>query len=289
MQLVNLIAQTKQPPEILGLIIGITLVLAAIVSGIKILQTWFNRHFPKITIYDYQAGVHYRNGIFKELLKPGTYRFAESKSTITPFDMREQSIQIAGQEVLTADALGFKLSLIGSYRVNDPLKACNVVEHYYSALYTDIQTACRSVIEQMTCEEILAARHTLGERIFEIAASQTGRYGVELLSLSIRDYMLPGPLKAIYAKVAEAKQEALAALERARGETAALRSLANASRVMSSNPGLGLLRTLQTLEKSTGNTLVMLPPELAARLPEKLLETSGGEKQPTDKESQAGS
>jgi len=288
MQLVNLIAQTNQPSEILGLIIGILLVLAAIVSGIKIIQTWYDRNYPKITIYDYQVGVHYRNGILKELLKPGTYRLAVSKSTITPFDMREMTIQITGQEVLTADALGFKLSLVGSYRVADPLKASNVINDYYTALYTDIQTACRSVLEQMTCEEILAARNTLGKRIFEITASQTGRYGVELISLSVRDYMLPGPLKAIYAKVAEAKQEALAALERARGETAALRSLANASRVMASNPGLGLLRTLQTLEKSTGNTLVMLPPELAGRLPEKLLETSGGEKPQPDKESQAG-
>lgn len=288
MKLVNLIAQTKQPPEILGLIIGILLVLAAIVSGIKIIQAWYDRNYPKITIFDYQVGVHYRNGILKEVLTPGTYRLPVSKSSITPFDKREQPIQIAGQEVLTADALGFRMSLVGSYRVADPLKACNVINDYYSALYTDIQTACRSVLEQMTCEEILAARNTLGKRIFEIAASQTGRYGVELISLSVRDYMLPGPLKAIYTKVAEAKQEALAALERARGETAALRSLANASRVMASNPGLGLLRTLQTLEKSTGNTLVMLPPELAGRLPEKLLETSGGEKPQPDKENQAG-
>ncbi|MFM7738481.1 MAG: slipin family protein [Planctomycetota bacterium] len=287
----NLLAQAggSAPADFLFLLCGLLVTIAIFSVGVRIALGWYDRHYPRTTIYDYQRGLHYRDGILEGMLEPGTYRLSVKRSAVSTFDTREMPIQVAGQEVLTADALGFKLSLVGSYRVTDPMAASKVVSNYYTTLYSDLQAACRSVLEQMTCEEILAARNVLGQKIFELAGSQTGRYGVELVSLSVRDFMLPGQLKAIYAKVAEAKQESLAAMERARGETAALRSLANASRVMASNPGLGLLRTLQTLEKSTGNTLVMLPPELAGRLPEKLLETGGVEKQAPGNDSQPNS
>jgi hypothetical protein len=60
-----------------------------------------------------------------------------------------------------------------------------------------------------------------------------------------------GPLKAI-----KAKKEGLAALEKARGETAALRNLANAAQIVQKNPALLQLRALQ----SSGNTVVLSMP-----------------------------
>ena len=69
--------------------------------------------------------------------------------------------------------------------------------------------------------------------------------------------MFPGNLKQLFAQVAVAKQEGLASLERARGETAALRSLANAAKMMDDNPNLYNLRLLQVLGESSGNTVVV--------------------------------
>jgi len=54
-----------------------------------------------------------------------------------------------------------------------------------------------------------------------------------------------------------ARREGLAALERARGETAALRNLANAARMIEQNPHLLQLRTLQVMEHTMGNTYVL--------------------------------
>ena len=73
--------------------------------------------------------------------------------------------------------------------------------------------------------------------------------------------MFPGKLKEIFAQVVNARKEGLAALEKARGETAAMRNLANAARMMESNPNLMQLRLLQALGKSSGNTLILgMPP-----------------------------
>jgi regulator of protease activity HflC (stomatin/prohibitin superfamily) len=63
-------------------------------------------------------------------------------------------------------------------------------------------------------------------------------------------------MKKAFAQVVKAQKEGQAALERARGETAALRSLANAARMMDDNPNLLQLRALQALADSSGNTLV---------------------------------
>ena len=76
-----------------------------------------------------------------------------------------------------------------------------------------------------------------------------------------------GEMKKAFAQVVKAQKEAQAALERARGETAALRSLANAARIMDDNPNLLQLRALQALADSSGNTLVLGLPNNAVPLP----------------------
>jgi regulator of protease activity HflC (stomatin/prohibitin superfamily) len=92
------------------------------------------------------------------------------------------------------------------------------------------------------------------------ACSQTRRkVGITIHAVEVKDVMLPGELQRAYGDVLKAKQEGQAALERARGESAALRNLANAARVLEDNPALMNLRVLQSLATAqhAGNTLVL--------------------------------
>jgi regulator of protease activity HflC (stomatin/prohibitin superfamily) len=70
----------------------------------------------------------------------------------------------------------------------------------------------------------------------------------------------------------KARKEGQAALEKARGETAALRKLANAAKMIESNPNLIYIRLLQSLNESSGNTLVMGMPSQTTTLPIKTKE-----------------
>jgi regulator of protease activity HflC (stomatin/prohibitin superfamily) len=81
--------------------------------------------------------------------------------------------------------------------------------------------------------------------------------GLELHDVQVRDFMMAGGLREAYANVLLAKQEGLAALERARGETAALRSLANTAELMERHPGLMQLRLLQAVEAGSDNRIVV--------------------------------
>ena len=77
--------------------------------------------------------------------------------------------------------------------------------------------------------------------------------------------MVPAELKRAFAGIVAARREGEAALERARGETAALRSLANAGRMIEDNPGLLQLRILQQLGGSSGNTIMLGVPGAEGR------------------------
>ena len=81
--------------------------------------------------------------------------------------------------------------------------------------------------------------------------------GETQITVNLKDIMFPGELKKIFAQVVRAQKEGQAALERARGETAALRNLANAAKPVESNPALMQFRLLESLGETSGNTVVL--------------------------------
>ncbi len=249
------------PPGLIFLFTVIPIAIGIFIA--RRIYQWYDALFPKWTVHEYERAVRYERGKLVGLVEPGQYRFRAATNDLYVYDRREQTMAIPGQEVLSSDSLGFKLSLQANYGINDPIKAQTVVSSYYASLYADIHAATRSVVETMTGDEIMANRAEIGKKIEEIVREAAARYGVEIISLTVRDCMLPGNLKQIYAKVAEAKQEGLAALERARGESAALRNLANAARAMDNNPNLSYLRLLQTIEKNGGSSMFFMPPALS--------------------------
>ena len=209
----------------------------------------------RITIFEYERGLKYVKGRFKGILPPGQYWVWPLGSTkIRKVDIRPQYVSIPGQTVLTADGVSLKISLIAVYEISDPAIAINQVSDYHQAFYLVLQNGLREIVGAITIEELMGLRSKLNQQLWEAAASQTEVMGLRLNSVNIKDLMLPGELKQLYAQVVQAKQEGLAKLERARGETAALRNLANAARLTQENPMLLNLRLLEAIEHSSGHT-----------------------------------
>ena len=212
----------------------------------------------RVTVFEYERGLKYVKGRFKQVLPPGQYWVWLFGSTfIRKVDIRPQYISVPGQELLTVDGVGLKVSLTAVYEISDPARAINQVASYQQALYLIVQTALRDIVGAIAIDDLMANRAQLNSQLVEAATSQVETIGLRLINVSIKDLMLPGELKKLYAQVIQARQEGLAQLERARGETAALRNLANAARLVNDNPTLLKLRLLQALEHSRGNTFVM--------------------------------
>ena len=111
----------------------------------------------------------------------------------------------------------------------------------------------------MTIEALLGQRLDLGAQLLARAQPEAAKVGVNVLAVEVKDVTLPNDLKRGFSDVLKAKQEGQAALERARGESAALRNLANGARVLEGNPALQNLRLMQsfTAAQNGGNTFVL--------------------------------
>ncbi len=237
----------------------------------------------KVTIYEYQKGLRYRDGKFLGLLDPGAYWIYSRVTAVVPVDMRTHFVSIASQEILTKDAVTIKMSLAVQYAIEDPDRAINGVEKYYDGIHLALQIALRDIVSSLAIDELLESRNGLSGRLMEMTSEKIKALGIRLESVDIKDITLPGDLKKIFAQVVTARKEGQAALEKARGETAALRSLANVAQLLEKNPALLNLRVIQTLEGSKGNTVVMggFPPGMVP-LPAKPGRAAGEQESPGD-------
>lgn len=211
----------------------------------------------RITIYEYQKGLRYTKGRYTGTLNPGQYWIVSSVSSIVPVDVRPEFITIQGQDVLSADGVTLKVSLAAEFQVVDAHLAVNKNLNFRTSLYLHLQMALREIVGKDKIDALLENRSNMSGRLMELASPKANDLGLKLISADVKDIMFPGEMKKAFAQVVKAQKEGQAALERARGETAALRSLANAARTMDDNPNLLHLRALQAFADSPGNSLVL--------------------------------
>jgi regulator of protease activity HflC (stomatin/prohibitin superfamily) len=210
-----------------------------------------------ITIFEYEMGLKYKKGCFLGVYGPGLYWIFPAFSVIRKIDMRPTYSTISGQEVLSLDGITLKVSLAAKYQIGEPEIAINKIANYQEALYLELQLALRQIVGVATAMDLLGQRRDFGHHIQEQTGPKAEIMGIKLLQVEIKDIMFPGDLKKVFAQVVNAQQEGLAALEKARGETAALRSLANAAKLMENNPNLMQLRIIQAMGQSTGNSFIL--------------------------------
>lgn len=205
------------------------------------------------------AGLLSQHGKFIELLAPGRHIRWGPNFTLDASDTRKATLAVASQEVLTSDNIGVKFSLVVTYQIADAVKAAHDTQHWHTDLYTAAQLALRSVVSGVATEALLTQRLDLAPQLLARVQPDAVKIGLTVHAVEVKDVMLPADLKRAFADVLKAKQEGQAALERARGESASLRNLANAARVLEGNPALMNLRVLQSLAtaQNAGNTLVL--------------------------------
>jgi len=146
------------------------------------------------------------------------------------------------------------------------LLATHKAENFQEALYLELQLALREIIGSADIDAILQDRNSLSKKLLELTESKARDLGLGLIAVNLKDIMFPGKLKEVFAQVVSARKEGLAMLEKARGETAALRSLANAAKMIEANPHLIQLRLMQSLGQSSGNSLVFgMPPSIPVK------------------------
>ena len=193
----------------------------------------------------------YRRGAFVGLLEPGRHAFwsDEGANGFHPVDLREQTLDIGGQDMLTADKVALRLNVSLSYRVEDVLKSLTSSADVRQSLYREAQLLLRARVGERELDALLADKDSLSGELEEAIRGRAEQYGLVVTSFGVRDIILPGEIKALMNKVVEAKKASEAATIVRREETAAMRHQLNSAKLLADNPVLMRLRELETLEK----------------------------------------
>ena len=176
-----------------------------------------------LIIKDTHRGLWYEDGVLTRVLEAGRYElprprlFGRTPSVeVVLVDMRERDLTIKGQEILTADKVAIRVSIIVQFRVTDPRAALHEVEKYEDRLYSDVQLAARRSLASMPLEEILTNRNQLSEDILRDVKEIAATYGVAIFRADVKDLIFPGNLQEIMNKVLAAERMSEAQLVEAR-------------------------------------------------------------------------
>jgi regulator of protease activity HflC (stomatin/prohibitin superfamily) len=209
------------------------------------------RVLESVTVPAGHVGVWFNDGNFVETLPAGRYAFWKNvgEVRVQPVDMREQILDVAGQEIMTADKVTLRLNALVTYRVVDARLAVSAVEDARQALYRETQLVLRALVGARELDSFLADKDEVVQELEQGLRRRVSAVGLGVITAGIRDVILPGEMKDLLNKVTEAKKAAEANLIVRREETAAMRSQANTARLLQDNPTLMRLRELEALEK----------------------------------------
>jgi regulator of protease activity HflC (stomatin/prohibitin superfamily) len=200
-----------------------------------------------LTVQPWQRALERLDGATTVVLEPGRHR-QRDRASYQVLDLREQLFTLAPQEVLTADGVTVKVTAALRWRIADPVTYTETVADPLARVYLAVQIALREGLAPLETDAVVRSARQAVSDAASSAALEAGRaVGVEVLEVVVKDVILPADLRAAYGAVVAAKQRAMAQLEAARAETAALRSLANGAKLLDDHPALAQLRMVQSL------------------------------------------
>jgi regulator of protease activity HflC (stomatin/prohibitin superfamily) len=224
------------------------------------------RRGRRVTVNEWERGLLFHHGRLEADLPPGAHRRWASGYTLRAVDLRPWVVLVPVQEIPTADGVTVKVTVAGQARVTDASVYVTATRNADEALYLAIQVALREVVATTSLDDLLTGRGGIGAQLLDRVRG-VDDLGIGIDQLELKDIVLPGELKRAQTELLVARAKSASDLERARGETAALRSLANAARLAADNPALVQLRLLQQIEASTGHTVIIGTPPFGAAPP----------------------
>ena len=207
-----------------------------------------------IEVDEGKIGLVYIDGKLTDQLTAGVYGYWSSARKVTSklIDMSRQSIDVAGQEILTRDRVTLRINIAAEYRVVDPVLAVTSVKLFDDALYRALQYAFRKTLGALTLDQILENKVSVDKEAADKVRTDMAAIGLEVTEIALKDVILPGDMRDILNQVVAAQKEAEANVIRRREETNATRSLLNTAKVMAENPVMLRLKEMEALENIAG-------------------------------------
>ncbi|MBQ3106677.1 MAG: slipin family protein [Eggerthellaceae bacterium] len=205
-------------------------------------------------------------GKFDRIAGPGVYvtkPFIESVAI--HIDTRITTASFSAEAALTADLVPVDVDAILFWMVWDPEKACLEVENYPKAVLRSAQTAMRDVIGQLNLADISTRRKQIDRDLEEMLGKKCEQWGVTVMSVEIRDIMIPRELQDALSREAQAERERNARVILAEVEKDISEMFVEAAEIYDRNPRAMKLRAMNLAYEGVKDSrgVVLAPSSLA--------------------------
>jgi len=245
---------------IIAWIIGL-IILAIIIISLKVIN-------------QYERGVRFTLGKYTGIMNPGLRLIFPLIQGYRRVDIRQTTINLPAQEVMTKDQVNLKIDGVVFYVVKEPEKVILNVENLEHQLEAKASSELKEIIGNKTMKESLSDRmdiantllSMLNDAIEDKSSKDKKDWGIEVKAVQINNIELPRELIRAMSKQAEAEREKEARITKALGEFEASKKFGEASKVYEQNSSALRLRELQTFQEigTEHNTLMMVIPSTMA-------------------------
>lgn len=207
-----------------------------------------------------------RLGRFNRVAGPGVFfliPFVEYAAIHV--DHRVMTSSFSAEAALTADLVPVDVDAILFWMVWDAEKACLEVENYPKAVLWSAQTAMRDAIGQVNLADLSMRRKQIDRELQEVMGAKCEQWGITVMSVEIRDIVIPLELQNALSKEAQAERERNARVILAEVEKDISEMFVEAADVYDKNPKAMKLRAMNLAYESAkdGNGMVLAPSSLA--------------------------
>jgi regulator of protease activity HflC (stomatin/prohibitin superfamily) len=231
------------------MLVAIIIVFFFIIIGLRVVN-------------QYEQGIVLTLGKFSSMRGPGLTWIFVGIQNMTLVDMRIATVDIPQQEVISKDNVPLNINAVVYFQIEDAKNAVLNIQNYKIAVADFSQVALCDVVGGFELDHILSEREVIASKIKEIVDVTTETWGINITAIKLQDIELPADMKRIMAKQAESERERRSIIIRAEGELEASKKLAEAATVLAEANGGLAMRTLQTIEKSSNNTVWAIPTEI---------------------------
>ncbi len=229
-----------------------------IALGIFLIWFWNSLYILK----EWERGVVLRLGRLVPVAKGAGLRLVFWPiETLYRIPLRIETLDVPPQDIITRDNVSVKVNAVTYFRVVDANLAISQVQNYTYATSQLAQTTLRSIVGQFELDEILSQRDKVNAKLQQILDQDTEPWGIKVSKVEVKQVDIPEQMQRAIARQAEAERERRAKIIHAEGEFEASAKLADAAKILETQPTAIQLRYLQTLTEIgvEKNTTIVFP------------------------------
>ncbi|MCX6320692.1 MAG: slipin family protein [Bacteroidia bacterium] len=225
------------------------LVALFVSSAIKIADQW-------------EKAVVLRLGRFHSLRGPGLFFIIPIVDTVAYWiDIRVITTSFTAEKTLTKDTVPVDVDAVLFWKVLDAKKAALEIAEYRNAINWASQTALRDVIGKTMLSEMLEGRDKMSVQLQKIIDERTEPWGINVISVEVKDVLIPSSLQDAMSMQAQAERERQARVILGDSERQVAEKFGEAAKTYANNPVALHLRAMNMLYEGlkTNSTIVIVP------------------------------